>query len=181
MSARPTAFFQHYGIAPFEIEALYSILNGVFSVREREAERPEDDDYACMVEINFPLEFNEDFFTTIGRKRWDMITFLIKEMRRRTGKKGLRIIMHFAGIPSLSFTVAMHVENLFESALEKFEILDELIALQTDPKRLPSDVTEVHYEFDTSRTKWYPKMALGNGTQYSYDNGEWIAYNDIML
>jgi len=181
MSTRLIASFEHYGVAPFEIEALYSILNGIFSVKESEAERPEDDDYACMVEINFPLEFNENFFATIGHKRWDTITFLIKEMRRRTGKKGLRFIMRFTGRPALSFTIAMHVENLFESALEKLEILDELIALQIDPKRLPNDVSEVHYEFDTSKTKWYPKVALGNGTQYSYDNGEWIAYRDIIL
>ena len=80
MSARPIASFGHYGIAPFEVEALYSILNSVFSVKEAETERPADDDYACMVEISFSLNFNEDFFETVGRKRWDMITFLIKEM-----------------------------------------------------------------------------------------------------
>jgi len=181
LSARPIASFAHYGIAPFEVEALYSILNGVFSVKESEAERPEDDDYACMIEINFPLEFNEGFFATIGRKRWGMVTFLMKEMRRRTGKKGVRLIMHFAGRPALSFTLAMHSENLFEFALEKLEILNEIISLQIDPKRLPSDIDEVHYEFDTDVIKWYPRIALGNGTQYSYDNGEWIFYNDIRL
>jgi len=181
MSARSIASFEHYGIAPFEVEALYSILNGVFSVKESEAERPEGDDYACMIEINFPLEFNESFFATIGRKRWDMITFLIKETRRRTGKKGVRLIMHFTGRPALSFTIAMHAENLFEFALEKLEILNELISLQIDSKRLPNDVSEVHYEFDASMTKWYPKVALGNSMQYSYDNGEWVVYNDIKL
>jgi hypothetical protein len=181
MSARRLASFEHYGIAPFEVEALYSILNGVFSVKEGEAERPEDDNYACMVEINFPLEFNESFFQTIGRKRWDMITFLIKEMRRRTGKKGVRLILHFTGTPALSFTIGMHDENLFGYALEKLEILNELISLQTDSKRLPRDVSEVHYEFDIGGTKWHPKLALGNGTRYSYDNGEWTVYNDVRL
>jgi hypothetical protein len=181
MSARLVASFEHYGIAPFEVEALYSILNGVFSVKESEAERPEGDDYACMVEINFPLEFNGMFFAAIGRKRWEMITFLIKEMRRRTGRKGVRLIMHFAGRPALSFTIAMHQENFFEFALEKLEILEELISLQLDPRRLPGDVSEVQYEFDTGVTKWHPKLALGNGTQYSYDNGEWIVYKDISL
>lgn len=181
MSARLLASFVHYGIAPFEVEALYSILNGVFSVKESETERPEVDDYACMLEINFPLAFNEDFFQIIGRKRWDMITFLVKEMRRRTGKKGVRFMMHFAGTPALSFTIGMHDENLFEFALEKLEILNELISLQTDSKRLPRDVSEVHYEFDTSGTKWHPKLALGNGTQYIYDNGEWTVYSDVRL
>ena len=181
MSARPIASFAHYGVAPFEVEALYSILNGIFSVKESEAERPEDDHYACMIEINFPLAFNERFFDTIGRKRWDMITFLIKEMRRRTGKKGVRFVIHFTGTPALSFTIGMHDENLFGFALEKLEILNELISLQTDSKRLPRDVSEVHYEFDIGGTKWHPKLALGNGTRYSYDNGEWTVYNDVRL
>ncbi len=181
MSARRLASFEHYGVAPFEVEALYSILNGVFSVKESEAERPEEDDYACMIEINFPLEFNENFFETIGRKRWNLITFLMKEMRRRTGRKGVRFVIHFTGTPALSFTIAMHDENLFEFALEKLEILNELVSLQTDSKRLPRDVSEVRYEFDAGGTKWHPKLALGNGTQYSYDNGEWTSYNDLRL
>ena len=181
MSARPLASFAHYGVAPFEVEALYSILNGVFSVKESEAERPEDDDYACMIEINFPIAFNESFFATIGRKRWSMITFLMKEMRRRTGKKGVRFAMHFAGTPTLSFNIEMHDENLFEFALEKLEILNELVALQIDSKKLPNDVSEVYYEFDIVGTKWYPKLALGNDLQYSYDNGEWTVYNDVRL
>ncbi len=49
--------------------------------------------------------------------------------------------------------IAMHTENLFEFALEKLEILNELISLQIDRRRLPNDGSEVHYEFDTSRTK----------------------------
>lgn len=181
MSARPVASFEHYGIAPFEVEALFSILNGPFHVYEKEVERMEDDNYACMIEINFPLEFNEDFFETIGRKRWDKITFLIKETRRRTGKKGVRLILHFIGSPAISFTIAMHDENLFEFALEKLEILNELISLQTDPKRLPGDVSEVHYEFDTDKSKWYPRRALGNGKQYGYEDGEWTVYNEAEL
>ena len=34
MSVRPIASFKHYGIAPFEVEALFSILNGAFTVQE---------------------------------------------------------------------------------------------------------------------------------------------------
>jgi hypothetical protein len=175
MGARPHVSFGHYGIAPFEVEALYSILNGVFAVKETRAERPENNDYACMIEINFPLEFNEDFFETVGRKRWERITFLIKEMRRRTGKKGVRLVMNFAGKPSITFTIAMRDKNLFEFALERLEILSELIALQTDSDRLPDDVNMVNYEFDVDSTKWTPKVALGDGTEYMYHKGEWIS------
>ena len=82
--------------------------------------------------------------------------------------------MNFAGRPSLSFTIAMHDANLFEFALERLEILNELISLQIDSRRLPGDVSKVYYEFDVSRTKWSPKVALGNGTQYTYNDGEWV-------
>lgn len=179
MSARLTASLSYYGIAPFEVEALYSILNGVYSVWEDKLERPDDDNFASMVEITFPLEFSEEFFESFGRRRWNLITYLLKEMRRRTGKKGVHMIMHFSGTPLLSFDIAMHAENLFEMALEKMEALTDFVSLQIDSTRLPGDVSEVRYEFDPQRTKWYPKIATGNGTQYTYDSGEWTIYNEF--
>ncbi len=175
MSALHTASFVHYGVAPFEVEALYSILNGVFIVKEQKSERPDDGDVACMIEIDFPLEFNDDFFESFGRKRWDTLTFLIKEMRRRTGKKGVCVMMRFAGKPVLSFKISMHAENLFEQALEKMAVLAELVELQTGSGKIPYDVDEVRYEFDEERTKWLPRGATANGTSYAYDNGEWVA------
>ncbi len=174
MNGRPVATFEHYGVAPFEVEALFSILNGAFIVQEREVERNYEVDYACMININFPLAFNDDFFETFGHKRWDKITFLIKEMRRRTGKKGVMLIMRFVGRPTLSFTVAMHDENLFELALEKMEILNELISLQTDSRRLPASIEDVQYEFNPNNSKWHPTIAQGNGSMFKYAEGEWV-------
>lgn len=177
MHTRLLAYFEHYGVAPFEVEALFSILNGAFNVQEREVERNYDDNYACMIDINFPLEFNDDFFETFGRKRWGMITFLIKEMRRRTGRKGVMLIMHFSGRPALSFTIAMHDENMFEFALDKMEILNELISLQKDSRKLPVGIESMNYEFDPSNSKWNPTIAWGNGTKFKYDDGEWVVSN----
>lgn len=179
MSRRLAASFKHYGIAPFEVEALFSILNGAFVVQEKEVERDYSVNYACMIDINFPLEFNENFFDILGYKRWDKITFLIKEMRRRTGNKGVKISMHFTGNPALSFTIAMHEENLFGFAFEKMEILNELIAVQTNSGKLPKDVHRMHYEFDPAVRKWYPKTAWSNGTIFRYDDGEWIISNEL--
>lgn len=179
MYTKLVAYFEHYGVAPFEVEALFSILNGAFIVQEREVERNYDDNYACMIDINFPLEFNDDFFETFGRKRWDKITFLIKEMRRRTGRKGVMLIMHFTGKPALSFTIAMHDENLFEFALDKMEILNELISLQKDSRKLPIGIESMNYEFDPSNSKWNPTVAWGNGTKFKYDDGEWMVSNQL--
>lgn len=180
MNTRSVATFEYYGIAPFEVEALFSILNGAFTVQERKVERNYEDNYASMVSISFPLEFNSNFFAVIGRKRWDMIMFLIKEMRRRTGKKGVMLVMSFTGNPALSFTVAMHDTNLFEFALEKMEILDELISLQLDPRRLPEGIDRVHYQFDTSTSRWRPIEAQGNGLTFKYEDGEWIITNELL-
>lgn len=174
MQTRLVASFEHYGVAPFEVEALFSILNGAFTVQERKIDRNYEDNYACMININFPIEFNEKFFEIFGRKRWDKMTFLIKEMRRRTGKKGVMLLIHFTGRPALSFTIAMRDENLFEFALDKMEILHELISLQTDSKRLPLDVERVNYEFDPRNSKWSPTVASGNDTVYKYYDGEWM-------
>ena len=52
MSVRPIASFKHYGIAPFEVEALFSILNGTFTVQEREVERKyEDNEWVVSNEL----------------------------------------------------------------------------------------------------------------------------------
>lgn len=175
MSSNLEASFEHCGMAPFEVEALFSILNGAFTVQERKIERNYEEKYACMIKIVFPLEYNETFFEWFGHKRWDKIAFLLKEMRRRTGKKGIRLTIQFVGEPVMTFTIAMHEENLFESALEKMEILNELIELQTNHGRLPSDVEHVHYEFDLSESKWIPHAAYGDGGVYSYEEGKWTA------
>jgi len=179
MDSKLVASFHHYGAAPFEVEALFSILNGPFTVREREVERNYNDDYACMMDIHFPLEFNYDFFQTFGRKRWDKITFLIKEMRRRTGKKGIMLMMNFAGRPGLSFTIAMHEENLFEFALDKMEIIIELVSLQTGSRILPEGIEKVCYEFEPDKSKWKPTMALGKGVAFKYVDDKWILSNQL--
>ncbi|MEM2761034.1 MAG: hypothetical protein QXU32_06325 [Nitrososphaerales archaeon] len=179
MSARPVASFEHYGIAPFEVEALFSILNGTFTVYERKVERRYEDNYACMIDINFPLEFNSNFFEVFGHKRWGNITFLIKEMRRRTGKKGVMLIMHFTGKPALSFTVAMREENLFEFALEKMEFLNELVSFHIDAEKLPTGTDSVHYQFDPISARWKPWIAKGNGTLFKYEGGEWVISNGL--
>ncbi|NMJ87178.1 MAG: hypothetical protein EX285_04990 [Thaumarchaeota archaeon] len=179
MNISTVASFEHYGVAPFEVEALFSILNGVFTVQEKEVKPNYENNHACMIDIYFPLEFNYNFFEMFGHKRWNKITFLIKEMRRRTGKKGVMLIMNFTGRPTLSFTVAMHDKNLFAFALEKMEILNELILSQTYSRKLPIDVESVHYTFNSSNSKWNPDTAWRNGTIFKCDEGEWIISNQL--
>jgi hypothetical protein len=172
------ASFEHFGIAPFEVEALFTILNGAFLVEERKVER-DAADYASMIDIHFPIAFGDKFFDTFGRKRWNNITFLMKEMRRRTGKKGVILRMRFAGKPALTFVIAMREENLFEFALEKMEILNELIELQTSSERLPAGVDNVRYEFSATDSRWHPTMALGNDNIFKYEQGEWVISSDL--
>ena len=90
------------------------------------------------------------------------------------------LIMNFIGRPALSFTVAMHDENLFEFALEKMQILNELILVQINSNRLPTGIDSVHYEFDPSSSKWKPASAQGNGTLFKYEDNEWVVSNELL-
>ena len=90
------------------------------------------------------------------------------------------LIMNFIGRPALSFTVAMHDENLFEFALEKMQIINELISSQLDSNKLPVGIDSVHYEFDPGISKWKPASAQGNGTLFKYEDNEWVVSNELL-
>src|ERR687885_2807959 len=93
------AKFRYYGIAPFEIEVIYDILSSSFDVYEEQLSI-DDNQYVSMVEIEFPLPFNEYFFQFFTMDRWYKIKGIIKEMKRRRGKKGIKAFLCFCGIMS---------------------------------------------------------------------------------
>jgi len=62
MSQDPlVASLKYYGVSPWEIEVLYELLNGMFKV-EQEPDAKQDEDFATMVDVSFPLEFSDAFF-----------------------------------------------------------------------------------------------------------------------
>ena len=98
MNGCKKAKFRYYGIAPFEIEVIYSTLNGSFEVLEEQLLTDDNSQYVSMVEIEFPVPFGESFFQFFTMERWYKIKGIIKEMKRRRGKKGIKAFLSFCGI-----------------------------------------------------------------------------------
>ena len=59
---------RYYGISPWEIEVLYSYLNGRFLVSQEEIEA-EDEGFVSFLDWEIPLAFNEEFFKWFEFKR----------------------------------------------------------------------------------------------------------------
>ncbi|HXP50213.1 MAG TPA: hypothetical protein VN922_09680, partial [Bacteroidia bacterium] len=99
MTAECSAKFVYYGIAPFEIEVIYSALNGVFDQIDEQQLPMGDMLYVSMVEIDFPIPFGESFFQKFTMERWYKIKGLMKEMKRRRGnRRGVKAFISFCGI-----------------------------------------------------------------------------------
>jgi hypothetical protein len=88
-----TATFYHYGISPWEIEIIYDTLNRSFEVEEKQL-APDDPEYVSMVEIRFPVPYNEAFFQQeFGMDSWFKIKGIIKDVKKRRGRKGIKALI----------------------------------------------------------------------------------------
>ena len=155
------AKFYYYGISPFEIEAIYSTLKRFFGAVEEQQLQANDASYASMIEIGFPIPFDESFFQVLTLEGWFRIKSLIKEMKRRRGKKGIKIFLRFNGImeginSQLLFSLLNKNDRNFEMGLEKIEYLVDIIPVQLD--KLPANVEVVEYSYDEVNHKWNPHI-----------------------
>ena len=165
------ATFHHYGISPWEIEVLYDTLNRSFQVDEKQLE-PDDPKYVSMIEICFPLQFDENFFQTFTMESWFKIKGVIKDIKRRRGRKGLKTFLKFEGHPDVIFQLGHKGDRHFEMAAEKLEYLVDVVPIQL--KSLPAETQEVLFNFDESSYKWSPSVAKDRREQnYIFKNGEW--------
>ncbi len=143
-----------YGISPWELEVLYSTLHSLFQVEEDRQEQP-DDDFSTLIDIVFPLAFNDAFFKWFGRARWDKTKSILKEFkRRRGGGKLLRLYIKFIGKPSIKFMLDIDDRSLFDSAIEKMDFVLELLPYHLDPQKIPKNISEVVYHFDDRTQRW---------------------------
>lgn len=152
--AKPPLLLKFYGVSPWELEVLYSLLHGLFQVEEDKQEQP-DDDFTTLIDIVFPLAFNDVFFKWFGRARWDKAKAILKEFkRRRGGGKTLRLYMKFIGKPSIKFMLDIDDRNLFDSAIDKMDFVLELLPYHLDPQKMPKEISEVWYYFDDRTERW---------------------------
>src|SRR5574337_133996 len=143
-----------YGTSPWEMEVLFSLLHNLFNVQE-DPNAAQDEDFTTLMDIRFPIEFNETFFKQFGALRWDKLKGIVKEMkRRRGGGNSLRVYIKFTGKPSIMFTIDLDDRHSFDTAVDKIDFVIELLPYHLDPKKMPKNTTKVSYQFDDNIGRW---------------------------
>ena len=168
------AVFHHYGISPWEIEVIFDTLKRSFEVEEEQLQ-PDDPQYVSMIEIGFPAQYNELFFQMFTMENWFKIKGVIKDVKRRRGKKGAKIFIKFAGFggsgADIVFPLLSKVDRQFEMGIEKIEYMVDIVPTQL--KTVPPLTDEIWYSFDETSSKWSPAVAKSDNINYIYKNGEW--------
>ncbi len=152
--------FRYYGISTSEIEVIYNSLYKVFSVYEELGVQDPNSSYVSFVDIRFPVPYGDSFFQLMGTDRWNNIKGVLKEMKRRRGRKGLKVLLSFNGIsidPNLDlvFSIVVDKGSAFDDAIEKMEFLGDLIPFQI--QNLPRTTNKIVYLYDETHSKWMPQ------------------------
>ena len=201
-----TTKFRYFGLSIAEREVLYSLLKEISYVYEEQLDigiientymkhsitsnKELDIIYATIIDIDFSLEYNEQFFQYFTFDRWYELKNIIKEIKKRRGRKLVNILFRFS-IPSLvnsttttntkkidydkednnnndnnyksislNFFIINNIKRNFEMAIEKIEYLVDIIPLQIT--KLPENIFEISYSFDDDSFKWNPYLAKGH-------------------
>ena len=163
----------YYGISPWEIEVLYGFLNSHFTIIQNEIE-PNDENFVSYLDLQIPLTFNEAFFQWFDFKRWEKVKSVFKEMKRRRGTdNALKIKINFVGEPRIVFNIDIADKQWFDNALEKIDFVLELLPYHLDPKKLPSEILEIGYRFDSESIRWRLNMASSQNKKFIYKGNEW--------
>ncbi len=164
----PVTKFVYYGISPWEIEVMYGYFNSRFSIIQEEIEQDEED-FVSKLNLEIPLSFNEAFFKWFEFRRWEKIKALFKEMKRRRGSgNALKINLKFIGNPNIIFVLDSEDKQWYDNSIEKIDFVLELLPYHLDPKKLPSDVTEITYKFDTNSVRWRLNVANSQNKKYTF-------------
>ena len=164
---------RYYGISPWEIEVLYGFLNSHFTIIQDEIEQ-DDTDFVSSLDMDIPLAFNEEFFQWFDFKRWEKIKAVFKEMKRRRGSgNALKIRINFLGNPKIVFTIDIEDRQWFDNALEKIDFVLELLPYHLDPKKMPSNISEIIYKFDSDSIRWRLNTASSENKKYTFRGDIW--------
>lgn len=164
---------RYYGISPWEIEVLYGFLNSHFTVIQDEIEQ-DDSDFVSSLDMEIPLAFNEEFFQWFDFKRWEKVKAVFKEMKRRRGtSNALKVKINFSGNPKIVFSVDVEDKQWFDNAIEKIDFVLELLPHHLDPQKLPSEISEIIYKFDSDSIRWRLNSASSENKKYSFTGNSW--------
>jgi len=167
----------YYGISPWEIEVLYGFLNSHFTIIQDEI-KPNDDDFVSFLDINIPLAFNDEFFQWFEFKRWEKVKSVFKEMKRRRGNgNALKIKINFSGNPKIIFNIDTQDRQWFDNAIEKIDSILELLPYHLDPQKIPSEILEIIYKFDSESIRWRLSNASSQNKKYIFKDELWKETN----
>lgn len=147
---------EHFGISPFEIEVIYDTLSKFLLVDEGKI-LVEESEYVSLLNIEFPVAYDEYFFQSFGFDNWQKIKYVLKEMKRRRGRKRFKITLSFCGISTdinskLVFSLTSEIGPQFEYAIEKIEHIIDTIHVEI--KNLESKRQSMSYTYDAIAMKW---------------------------
>jgi hypothetical protein len=147
---------EHFGISPFEIEVIYNTLSK-FSLVDEGKILVEESEYVSLLNIEFPVAYDEYFFESFGFDNWQKIKFVFKEMKRRRGRKRFKITLSFCGISTdinskLVFSLTSEIGPQFEYAIEKIEHIIDTVHVEI--KNLESKRQSMSYTYDAIAMKW---------------------------
>ena len=147
---------EYFGISPFEIEVIYNTLSKFLVVDEGEI-LVEESEYVSLLNIEFPVAYDEYFFQSFGFDNWQKIKYVLKEMKRRRGRKRFKITLSFCGISTninskLVFSLTSEIGPQFEFAIEKIEHIIDTIHIEI--KNLESKRQSMSYTYDVIAMKW---------------------------
>jgi hypothetical protein len=98
-------------------------------------------------------------------------------MKRRRGKKGIKVFLCFCGIMTgmkshLMFSLMNKSNRQFEMGIEKIEYLVDIVPIQLGT--LPTNIKEITYSYDEVNFKWLPSLAKDDdGLEYFFKGNEW--------
>jgi hypothetical protein len=147
---------EHFGISPFEIEVIYDTLSKFLLVDEGKI-LVEESEYVSLLNIEFPVAYDEYFFQSFGFDNWQKIKYVLKEMKRRRGRKRFKITVSFCGISTdinskLVFSLTSEIGPQFEYAIEKIEHIIDTIHVEII--NLESKRQSMSYTYDAIAMKW---------------------------
>ena len=165
---------KHYGVSPWEINVITSILDKRFLTEDEEIENTYEEKFVSHLEILFPYSFNDEFFKWFDYKEWDRLKGVFKEMKRRRGDgKALRIELSFAGEPNIKFVLESDESQWFKMEVEKIDFVVELLPYHLDEEKLPAGVKSVIYNFDQEAARWRLGTVFTDGKKFVNSENGW--------
>ena len=145
---------EYYGVSPYELEAIYNTLSKFCGVSEQKLE---DCEYLSLLNIEFPVHYDDYFFQSFGFDNWQKLKYIFKEMKRRRGRKDFKIILSFSGISTdtntgLVFSLTSDIGPQFEYALEKLAHMAD--SVHTQVKNFGINRQVMSYTYDAITMKW---------------------------